>query len=71
MSLLAIAQQILRLLIRGSEPTLTELLSDSAVKAVMKADGVDPLMLEAELRAMATKLSLARRTHRKLPQVQP
>ncbi len=35
------------------EPTITEMLSDSIVMAVMAADGVDPIALEAELRAMA------------------
>jgi hypothetical protein len=60
MTLLAIAQHILRLLKRDSEPTIKELLSDSVVKAVMEADGVDPLMLEAQLRDTATELTLAR-----------
>lgn len=35
------------------EPTITELLSDSIIRAVMSADGVDPKMLERELRSMA------------------
>jgi hypothetical protein len=35
------------------EPTLTEILSDPIVSAVMKADGVDPCELEATLRQMA------------------
>ena len=35
------------------EPTMTEILSDSIVIAVMKADGVDPVALEARLRSMA------------------
>jgi hypothetical protein len=35
------------------EPTITEMLADSIVMAMMEADGVDPLALEAELRAMA------------------
>ena len=35
------------------EPTITEMLSDSIVMAVMAADGVDPITLEAELRSMA------------------
>jgi hypothetical protein len=60
MTLLAIAQHILRLLKRDSEPTIKELLSDSVVKAVMEADGVDPLMLEAQLHDMATELNIAR-----------
>jgi hypothetical protein len=35
------------------ELTLSELLSDSIVKALMNADGVDPVALEAMLRQMA------------------
>ena len=35
------------------EPTIAEILSDSIVVAVMKADGVDPVALEAQLRSMA------------------
>jgi hypothetical protein len=35
------------------EPTLAEILSDSIVKALMNADGVDPTALEAMLRQMA------------------
>ena len=34
---------------RQREPTLKELLSDSIVTALMSADGVDPLELEAML----------------------
>jgi hypothetical protein len=37
----------------GREPTIAEMLSDSMVKAVMRADGVDPEMLERELRSIA------------------
>jgi hypothetical protein len=33
------------------EPTIAEMLSDSIVVAVMKADGVDPVELEAQLRS--------------------
>ena len=36
-----------------SEPTIAEILSDSLVKVVMRADGVDPEMLERDLRSMA------------------
>jgi hypothetical protein len=36
------------------EPTITEMLSDSIVMAMMAADGVDPIVLEAQLRATAT-----------------
>jgi hypothetical protein len=35
------------------EPTIAEILSDSLVKVVMRADGVDPQMLERDLRRMA------------------
>jgi hypothetical protein len=35
------------------EPTLSEILSDSIVEALMNADGVDPVALEAMLRQMA------------------
>jgi hypothetical protein len=38
---------------RNSEPTITEMLSDSIVMAVMAADGVDPIALEAQLRGLA------------------
>jgi hypothetical protein len=67
MTLLATMQHILRLLIQSSEPTLKELLSDSAVKAVMEADGVDPLLLEAQPMpkppaSVAMKGSILRRT---------
>ncbi len=41
------------------EPTLTEILSDSIVRAVMDADGVDPGALEAELRRMARTMPAA------------
>jgi hypothetical protein len=34
------------------EPTLKDMLSDSIVRAVMKADGVDPQELEAMLTRM-------------------
>jgi hypothetical protein len=36
-----------------SEPTITEIMSDSITIAMMKADGVDPLALEAQLRGIA------------------
>jgi hypothetical protein len=35
------------------EPTLTEILSDPIVSALMKADGVDPGELETTLKQMA------------------
>jgi hypothetical protein len=36
----------------GGEPSLSEIFSDSIVKAVMQADGVDPSLLEAQLRCL-------------------
>jgi hypothetical protein len=42
------------------EPTITEMLSDSIVMAMMKADGVDPVVLEAQLRGMAQGAAAAR-----------
>jgi hypothetical protein len=36
------------------EPSITEMLSDAIVVAMMAADGVDPVALEAQLRDMAT-----------------
>ena len=38
------------------EPTLDEILSDSIVRALMEADGVDPQDLAATLRLTARKL---------------
>jgi hypothetical protein len=35
------------------EPTLSEMLSDTIVKALMNADGVDPSTLEAMLKEIA------------------
>ena len=35
------------------EPTLTEILSDPIVSALMRADGVDPCELETTLKQMA------------------
>jgi hypothetical protein len=35
------------------EPTITEIMSDSITVAMMKADGVDPVALEAQLRSIA------------------
>ncbi len=42
------------------EPTISEMLSDSLVMAMMKADGVDPVALEAQLRSVAQGASAAR-----------
>lgn len=50
----------------GREPTLTEILSDSIVRAVMDADGVDPGALETELRRMARTMPAAKATGRVL-----
>jgi hypothetical protein len=49
----AIARRIENPISCFREPTITEMLSDSIVMAMMKADGVDPILLEAELRGMA------------------
>jgi hypothetical protein len=38
------------------EPTLDEMLSDSIVRAVMEADGIDPQELAATLRQAGRKL---------------
>ncbi len=58
MALLAIGRRIgNRVSWRRREPIITEILSDSIVKAVMEADGVDPDVLEAQLRNMARRLS--------------
>jgi hypothetical protein len=43
------------------EPTLNKILSDSIVRAVMEADGIDPQELEATLRQAGRKL--VRRAH--------
>ena len=43
------------------EAILKEILSDPVVQAVMEADGVDPGELEAMLRQVALRLSIARR----------
>ena len=42
------------------EPTITEILSDSIVQAVMEADRIDPEVLEAQLRSMAREISALR-----------
>jgi hypothetical protein len=42
------------------EPTLNEILSDSIVRAVMEADGIDPRELEATLRAGGQEAGPAR-----------
>jgi hypothetical protein len=40
---------------RQREPTLEEILSDSIIKAVMKADGVDPQQLAAMLKEVGRR----------------
>src|SRR5262249_54099233 len=40
-----------RMIVNWHEPTLEDILSDSIIKAVMKADGVDPHQLAAMLLA--------------------
>jgi hypothetical protein len=35
------------------EPTIAEILSDSIIEAMMRADGVNPEMLERDLRSVA------------------
>ena len=45
---------------RQREPTLKELLSDSIVTALMSADGVDPLELEAMLTQINRKSKSSR-----------
>ena len=49
---------------RQREPTLKEILSDSIVTALMSADGVDPLELEAMLTQINRKLKSPRQTGR-------
>jgi hypothetical protein len=44
------------------EPTLEDILSDSIVRDVMEADGVDPQELAAMLREMAGHLNAAQRS---------
>jgi hypothetical protein len=46
------------------EPGIAELLSDSIVMALMAADGVDPVVLEAQLRDLAQSATAARCTGR-------
>jgi hypothetical protein len=46
------------------EPSIADMLSDPMVKAVMAADGIDPVELEAELRSIARTLATTRRTDR-------
>ena len=43
---------------RQHEPTLEDILSDSIIKAVMKADGVDPHQLAATLKEAGRRCRL-------------
>ena len=45
------------------EPTITEILSDSIVRAVMRADRVDPEILERDLRSMAVQVNQPQPMH--------
>ena len=49
---------------RQREPTLKEILSDPIVTALMRADGVDPLELEAMLTQINRKSKSSRQTGR-------
>ena len=49
---------------RQREPTLKEILSDPIVTALMSADGVDPLELEALLTQINRKSKSPRQTRR-------
>ena len=49
---------------RQREPTLKEILSDHIVTALMSADGVDPLELEAMLTQINRKSKSSRQTGR-------
>jgi hypothetical protein len=42
------------------EPTIAEMLSDPIVMAVMKADGVDPMEFEAQLKSMIQNAATTR-----------
>jgi hypothetical protein len=58
MGLLAIRRRIgNRISPRRREPNIAEILSDPVIKAVMEADGVDPDVLEVQLRDTARRLS--------------
>jgi hypothetical protein len=46
------------------EPSIAEMLSDSIVIAMMAADRVDPIALEAELRGLAQGATADRRVYR-------
>ena len=58
MAVLALNPRFRRIAIMGCqrELTLAEILADSIVQAVMKADGVDAKVLEAQLQSLARDL---------------
>jgi len=58
MAVLALNPRFRRIATMGCqrELTLAEMLADSIVQAVMKADGVDAKMLEAQLQSLARDL---------------
>ena len=58
MAVLALNPRFRRIATMGCqrELTLAEMLADSIVQAVMKADGVDAKMLEAQLQCLARDL---------------
>jgi hypothetical protein len=45
---------------RCQDLTIAEMLSDSIVQALMAADGVDPQVLQSELRSVARQLASVR-----------
>ena len=66
MAVLALNPRLRRITIMGCqrELTLAEMLADSIVQAVMKADGVDAKVLEAQLQSLARDLSKMPRASR-------
>jgi hypothetical protein len=66
MAVLALNPRFRRITIMGCqrELTLAEMLADSIVQAVMKADGVDAKVLEAQLQSLARDLSKMPRASR-------
>jgi hypothetical protein len=56
--------------LRDSELRLEDMLADSIVRAVMKADGVDPRELEAQLRQTAALLRTTQRTRTRISERQ-
>jgi hypothetical protein len=52
---------------RQPEPTLEDILSDSIIEAVMKADSVDPHQLATMLREVGRRLAVAHARVRRAP----